>query len=161
MDRLLELLEENPRANLEELADQLNESPEKIRERIESYEEKGVIAGYRTILNTEKMDQDEAPILAIIEISVSPQPDTGFESIAGDISNHPEVRECYLCSGDFDFLVTVRGEDLNQVSDFVARELAPNPNVTSTVSHFRLKTYKEQGLRLDGSGPDRRLSISL
>lgn len=160
MDPLLELLEENPRADVSELAQQLDRDEDEIRDQIQAWEDDGTIVGYRTVLNLEQLPEEEAPVRGLIEVNVSPQPDTGFEAIAHDIAGHPEVRDCFLCSGDFDLLVSVRADDLNQVSEFVSRELAPNPHVQGTVSHFRLKTYKDQGLTVDGSGPDRRLSIS-
>lgn len=161
MDELLKLLEEHGRAEPEELANRLNASPDEIRRQIKEYEEQGVIQGYKAIINYEELPEHETPVVGLIELQVSPQPDTGFDSVAREVYAHPEVRACYLCSGDYDLLVKVQGDDLREVAEFVARELAPNPNIQGTVSHFLLKAYKDDGIRFDESTPDQRLSISL
>lgn len=161
MDKLLNLLEENGRATPNELADSLGISVEEVKEQIKEYEDSGVIQGYKAVINRQELSQKDAPVTALIEVKLSPQPDTGFESIAGDIHKHPEVKACYLCSGDYDLLVRVVGDDLQEISEFIATELAPQKFITGTVSHFLLKTYKEDGMAFDESGPDHRMSISL
>lgn len=161
MDKLLQLLETNGRASYDELAEALDSTPEDVRERIEEYEEQGVIRGYKAVVNREKLEQKETPVNALIEVTISPQPDTGFEAIAEEISNHPEVHSCYLCSGDYDLLVRIQAEDLQDVAEFVETELAPRAYIQGTVSHFLLRTYKEDGQVFDGDTNDHRKSISL
>ena len=160
MDRLLKLLEKNARAKAEDLAANLDCSPEEIREKIKKYEEQGVIQGYKAIINQEKLPDEDFPVVGLIEVSISPQPDSGFDDIACEIYDHPEVTACYLCSGAYDLLVRVEAEDLSRVAEFVSHVLAPNRNVHKTVSHFMLKTYKEDGVQFGNSGPDHRLTIT-
>ncbi len=161
MDRLLTLLEENGRSDPEELADVLDLSADEVREKIREYESEGIIQGYKAVINREKLPEKDSPVTALIEVRISPQPDTGFESVAQSIYGHPEVKACYLCSGDYDLLIRVEGDDLQQIAQFVATELAALETVQGTVSHFLLKTYKEDGIRFDEPTPDHRLSISL
>ncbi len=160
MDKLLELLEVNGRARPEELAKTLDRDVQEVKNQIEKYEKNGVIQGYRTIINREKIQDADVPVVGLIEVSISPQPDSGFDEIAREIYDHPEVTSCYLCSGDYDLLVRVEAKDLQTVAEFVSHELAPNKNVHKTVSHFMLKTYKENGFRFDDPATDHRLSIS-
>ncbi|MFP4687704.1 MAG: Lrp/AsnC family transcriptional regulator [bacterium] len=160
MDRLLKLLEKNGRARAEDLAANLQCSPQEIEEKLREYEEKGIILGYKAIINPEKAGREDFPVVGLIEVSISPQPDSGFDDIAREIYNHPEVTSCHLCSGAYDLLVQVEAEDLQRVAEFVANVLAPNRNVHKTVSHFMLKTYKEDGFQFDSSGPDHRLTVT-
>lgn len=160
MNKLLKLLESNGRAQPEKLAETLDCSVEKIKEKIKHYENEGIIQGYRAIINREKIQDADVPVVGLIEVSISPQPDSGFDEIAREVYEHPEVTSCYLCSGEYDLLVRVEAEDLQRVAEFVSHQLAPNSNVHKTVSHFMLKTYKENGLRFDSPTNDRRLSIS-
>jgi DNA-binding Lrp family transcriptional regulator len=160
MDKLLERLRENGRATPEELAETLDRDVEEVKEQIREYEEQGVIKGYRTVINREALPESEVPVTALVELTISPEPDAGFESVAHDISKHPSVKSCYLCSGDYDLLVRVESDDLRAVSEFVANELAPNRSIHGTVSHFLLKTYKEDDVIFDETVPDNRLSIS-
>lgn len=161
MDKLLNLLETNGRATPEELAESLDRPVEDVKEQIKEYEEQGVIRGYKAIINREKLEQKDAPVNALIEVTTSPEPDTGFEAVADQISDHPEVHSCYLCSGDYDLLVRIQADDLQEIAEFVASELAPREFIQGTVSHFLLRTYKEDGVKFDGSLPDQRMSISL
>lgn len=161
MDKLLNLLETNGRATPEELAESLDVPVEEVNEQIKEYEEAGVIRGYKAIINREKLEQKDTPVNALIEVTISPEPDTGFEAVADQIADHPEVHSCYLCSGDYDLLVRVQADDLTEIAEFVASELAPRKFIQGTVSHFLLRTYKEDGVKFDGSLPDQRMSISL
>lgn len=160
MDKLLELLQDNGRATPEELADTLDRDVETVKEQIREYEEQGVIKGYRTVINRDALPESEVPVTALVELTISPEPDAGFESVAHEIASHPRVKSCHLCSGDYDLLVRVESDDLRDVSEFVANELAPNRSINGTVSHFLLKTYKEDGVIFDETVPDNRLSIS-
>lgn len=161
MDRLLELLKENGRATPEELSESLDQPVDEVKQEIREYEKNGVIKGYKAIINREELPETTIPVVALVELTISPQPDTGFEAVAREIEKHPQVTDCYLCSGDYDLLVRIESDEMREISDFIARELAPNPNITETVSHFLLKTYKEDRVRFDGEMPDPRLSISL
>ncbi len=160
MDRLLELLEDNGRMPLNELAGALEMSESEVAKKLEKFEREGVIKGYKTVIDRTKLDDAPQSIIGLIEVNISPQPDTGFDQIAREIYDHPEVRSCYLCSGDYDLLVWVEASTLNEIAEFVARELAPLKNVHKTESHFMLKIYKEGGLYFEPPTSDHRLSIS-
>lgn len=161
MDKLLQLLETNGRASLDELAENLGTSPEKVQKKMDEYEEKGILRGFKAVINRDRLEQKETPVNALIEVTTSPEADTGFETIATEIAEDPEVHSCYLCSGDYDLLVRVQGEDLQEIAQFVESELAPRNYIQGTVTHFLLRTYKEDGQIFDGDLDDSRQSISL
>jgi DNA-binding Lrp family transcriptional regulator len=71
-----------------------------------------------------------------------------------------EVTALRLVSGDYDFNVIVEGESMRDVSMFVAEQIAPIPEVTQTVTHFVMETYKDRGLEFIDGDDDDRLSIS-
>ena len=97
---------------------------------------------------------------ALIEVKTVPQRNVGFDRIAERIYRFPEVTSCYLLSGGYDLLLTVHGEDIQSIGNFVAEKLAPMPHVQGTVTHFLLKKYKEDGDVLIGRRKDRRLAIT-
>ncbi len=161
MDKLLELLEENGRAPIDELAAALELSEEEVVNKIKEYEEQGIIKGYKTVINKQALKEKQpTTVTSLIEVNISPQPNTGFDEIAQEIYEHPEVKSCYLCSGDYDLLLRVEADSLNEVAEFVARELAPCQNVHKTESHFMLKPYKEDGINFEAPTSDHRLTIS-
>jgi DNA-binding Lrp family transcriptional regulator len=63
-------------------------------------------------------------------------------------------------SGGYDLLIFVEGRSLRNVAQFVAEKLATLEGVTSTSTHFMLKTYKEQGVMVDGGDEVERLKVS-
>lgn len=99
-------------------------------------------------------------VRALIEVSITPQKDVGFDNIAKRIYEFPEVRSCYLVSGGYDLLVTVEGHNIQTVADFVAAKLSSMPNVRQTATHFLLKKYKEEGQILKHTKDEKRQNIS-
>src|SRR3989338_244755 len=86
-----------------------------------------------------------APVCALIEVSITPQKDAGFDRIAERIYSYPQVQSCYLLSGGYDLLVVVEGDNIHTVADFVAAKLSSMANVRQTATHFLLRKYKEEG----------------
>ena len=72
-----------------------------------------------------------------------------------------EVRHSPVMSGVYDLNVVVKGKSLQDVANFVAKELSAMESVTSTATHFVMRRYKELDVELLGSGKDERGSYSL
>ncbi len=159
MDDSLEILEGNARTPFEDLAKLTKRKLKDIKRIVKQYEKKGVIIKYRTMINKEKL-HSERPVVALIEVKVTPQKDVGFDQIAERIYRFPEVKSCYLISGTYDLLLTVEGKDIHTVASFVAEKLAPLSSIKGTVSHFMLKKYKEDGVVLVKKERSSRLAIT-
>jgi len=99
-------------------------------------------------------------VRALIEVSITPQKDVGFDCIAERIYSYAEVKSCYLLSGGFDLLVIVEGESIHTVADFVAAKLSSMANVRQTATHFLLRKYKEEGQVFKHPKSERRQNIS-
>ena len=99
-------------------------------------------------------------VRALIEVSITPQKDVGFDNIAEAIYSYPEVKSCYLLSGGYDLLVIVEGASIHTVADFVAAKLSSMPNVRQTATHFLLRKYKEEGQVFKHPKSERRQNIS-
>ena len=154
MDPLLQLLSENARLSNRELAVMLGEEEETISRRIADYEESGLIKGYTTILDEDRVDHNT--VSALIEIRVTPKPDYGFEEIARRISEYEEVESVYLMSGGYDLAVFVNGASFKDIALFVAKRLAVLDSVVSTATHFLLSRYKQKGFLLGEEEKDER-----
>ena len=66
----------------------------------------------------------------------------------------------YLMSGKYDLLLFVAGKNLREVASFVSERLATLDGVLSTGTHFMLKSYKQDGVLMDGEKIDDRLQVS-
>lgn len=161
MDEILEILEKDARLTPEEIAKMTGKSAQAVRSAIKKYEKEGVILKYKTIINRELVKADKKDVRALIEVKITPQKNTGFETVADRIYQFPEVTSCYLLSGGYDLLLVVEGKDIHTVANFVAEKLAPMEHVRGTVTHFLLKKYKEDGDILKLKGSDKRLAITL
>jgi DNA-binding Lrp family transcriptional regulator len=158
MDDLLEILRSNCRESVDDIAKMLNLTPEEVSSRIKDLEEKGVIRGYRAIIHEDRLNKEQ--VTALIEVKVTPQRKDGFDHVAKRIAEFPEVKNLHLVSGTFDLLLFVEGRSLNEVAGFVSEKLAPMDGVTSTCSHFMLKTYKLHGVLMEPHEEYERLKVS-
>ncbi len=154
MDELLKILKRNAREKPEDIARMLGLTAEQVRARIAEYEKAGVIRGYQAIVNEDQLNIER--VRAVIEVRITPEREGGFNRIA----RFPEVQSVYLMSGAYDLLLFVAGRDLKEVAQFVSEKLATIEGVTSTATHFMLKTYKHNGILMETSDGDERLQVS-
>ncbi len=154
---ILKIIEENARLSPEEIAEMIGCDAEKVKEIIKEKEEDGTIIKYKTLINWEKAGEEM--VYAIIDVSVSLTREKGYDDIAKRIAKFPEVQTVRLVSGEYDFQVVVKGKSLKEVAFFVAEKISTIPEVKDTVTHFVLRTYKEEGVLLFKDEEDKRLAI--
>ena len=157
--KLLKLISKDSRTSTADLAVMLGITEDEVRAEISEMEKSGVIRGYKAVIDWERLD--EAYVSAIIELKVTPKAGFGFEDVAAKVMKYPEVESVYLMSGVYDLNVVVKGKSLQDVANFVAKELSAMESVTSTATHFVMRRYKELDVELLGSGKDERGSYSL
>ena len=143
MEEILNLLQDNARLALEDIAAMTKKTVEEVAAIIAKLENDGVILKYAAIEKHEKDPKSKNLVQAVIEIQVAPEREHGFDAIAERIYRFPQVKSLYLMSGGYDLQVIIEGESLQDVSFFVARKLSTLNGVRSTKTHFVLKTYKE------------------
>lgn len=158
MDSLIKLLKTNARLTTSELAVMLDMDEKAVEDSIAELENKGVIKGYTAIINSDMTDDET--VTAFIELKVTPQAQSGFDEIAKTVSSYEEVEACWLMSGAYDLGITLRGNNLRDISTFVAQRLAPIDGVLSTATHFVLKRYKDNGITLCDKEIDERGFVS-
>lgn len=156
--QVLDLLREDCRLPLEKLAVMLGVSTEEVAETIDSLERRRVILHYAPTINWDLTDRER--VEAMIQVSVTPQRDMGFDAVARRIYRFEEVKSVYLMSGGYDLLVLVEAKSLKELALFVSSKLSTLEMVTGTQTSFILKRYKEEGVIFDGSQSDNRLVVS-
>lgn len=157
--KILKLLEKNARMEVSDIATVTELSEDEVRREIAEMENDGIIRGYKGVIDWEKVDN--TAVSAIIELKVTPKAGLGFEEVAERISKYPSVESVSLMSGDCDLTVVVTGKTFQEVSTFVAKELAIIDSVTSTSTQFIMRRYKEFGVELINTEEDGRGTISL
>lgn len=158
MNELLNLLKQNALESPENLARMLDSTVDEVKQQIAEYEKAGIIRAYQAVVNEEKLDT--TLVTTVIEVKVTPESDGGFDRIADRISRFPEVESVYLMSGTFDLLLFIKGKTMHEAAGFVSEKLATMPGVTSTATHFMMKTYKQNGIIMQTGEGDERLKVS-
>ena len=156
--RILHILERDAQTDPRQIAIMLELTPEDVADRIANAEAAGAVVRRKVVVSWEHAG--EPFVLALIEVKVTPQRETGFDAIAERIYRYPEARSVYLVSGTYDLAVHVVGRTMQDVATFVAEKLAPLDGVQSTVTHFMLRRYKEDGDILVGHETAERLPIT-
>lgn len=141
---ILQALEDHANLTPAQLAAMCGKETGDVKKLIETYEENGVILGYKTIIDWDKTDREY--VSALIEVKITPQRDRGFDRVAEQLYSYPEVQSLYLMSGGFDLAVLIEGKTMKEVAYFVAQKLAPIEDVISTATHFVLRKYKDKGI---------------
>jgi DNA-binding Lrp family transcriptional regulator len=157
-DPLLELLRRKARFTHQELADLLSQDKESVAQRLAQWEHDGTIRGYHAVIDPEAAG--DTSVSAFIEVKVTPERGGGFDRLAMRIARFEQVVSCYLASGGYDLMVVVEGPDLREVARFVSEKLSTLDGVLSTATHFRLKTYKENGFIFEHESQPERLAVA-
>lgn len=155
---LLELLCEDARYTTADLAAQTGLEEATVEDHVSALEASGAIRGYQAVVDWEQVDDEH--VRALVELNVELDRETGYDDIAARIAKHPAVESLRLVSGDFDFALEVVDDSIHDVSAFVAERIAPIPEVTQTVTHFVMTTYKDSGIEFRAETDDDRLSVS-
>ena len=155
---ILVILSEDARTPAERIATMTGHRLEEVEAVIKSLEVQKILLKYPAMINWDKVEREL--VEAMIEVKVTPQRDEGFDVIAEKIYRYEEVSSVYLMSGGYDLLVTVRGRSMKQTALFVSEKLSTIENVLSTATHFKLKTYKDNGVIYEERRTDDRLAVT-
>ena len=155
---LLDLLLHSARESTADIGRQLGIKEAQVEALIAELEEEGVVRGYQAIVDWDRVDDER--VTAIVELNVELDRETKYTDISKRVAKFPEVSDLKLVSGDYDFAVEVVGDSMHDVSMFVSERIAPIPEVTQTVTHFVMDTYKERGIEFGDHADDDRLTFS-
>ncbi|WP_255191358.1 Lrp/AsnC family transcriptional regulator [Natronobeatus ordinarius] len=155
---VLELLRENARYDVADIARMTGLDADEVEATIEELESAGVIRGYRAVVDWDKLERER--VRAEVELNVTLDRETSYGDIASRLAKFPEVKALRLVSGDYDFDMEVEGDSIREVSQFISEKVAPVPEITQTVTHYVMTSYKESGIEFGDGDDDDRLSIS-
>ena len=156
MDEILDLLRQNARLSVEDIAAMTKKSTDEVNAIIKKLEDDGIILKYATIVDPEKTGEAKNKVCVEIEIQVVPEREHGFDAIADRIYRFPQVKSLYLMSGGYDLKVIIEGDSLQEVAFFVSEKLSTLEGVRATKTCFILKTYKENDIIYVADDKDRR-----
>ncbi len=158
MKEILEIMENDARVSVDEIATMTGIPESQVKKSIKEAEEKGIIRKYKTVIDWDKVGEEY--VYAIVELKVLPERGAGYDAIAERVAKFPEVISVRLVSGDHDLSLLVKGRTMKDVAFFVAEKIAPLERIQGTITHFILKTYKQDGDIFYEKEESKRLAIT-
>ncbi len=134
--KILECLQNDARIANVDLAEQVNLSPSPCLRRVRRLEEEGFVRGYVSLLDPAAIG---LPVSVFVQVSLEKQVDDALDAFERAIVARPEVMECYLMTGDSDYLLRVVAPDIAAFQRFLLDHLTRIPGVASIKSSFALK----------------------
>jgi Lrp/AsnC family leucine-responsive transcriptional regulator len=139
--RILRELQGNARLSNIALAERVHLSPSPCLARVRALELDGFIDRYVTLLKPLAVGLG---VSVFIQITLEKQATEALGVFETAIGRRPEVMECYLMTGDADYLLRVVVADVQALERFILDELAPIPGIANIRSSFALKQVKYQ-----------------
>ena len=136
---ILKTLQENARVTNADLADTVGLSPAPCLRRVRALEEDGVIRKYVTLLDPSAINLG---VTVFVQITLDLQVENRLEMFEKAILRRPEVLECYLMTGDSDYLIRVVVPDVAAYEQFLKQSLTRIEGVAGIKSSFALKQVK-------------------
>lgn len=152
--KILSRLQDEARLTNVELAKAVHLSPSPCLARVRALEAEGVIERYVTLLDPLKVG---LTVSVFIQVSLEKQMRNALDTFEHSVLARDEVMECYLMTGDADYLLRVMVQDVQSLERFIVDYLAKIPGVSSIKSSFALKQVKyKTALPLPAAATERR-----
>ena len=135
--KILKHLQTNGRMTNSELADKINLSPSACLRRVQRLENDKVIDGYVMLINQEAVGK---PTNIFVEVSLTSQSVDSLNSFEEAVRNCPDIMECFLMSGNSDYLMKIAAADTQDYERIHKQYLSHFPNVARIKSNFALRT---------------------
>lgn len=141
LDRhILRLLQQDGRMSMKDLGEQVGLSITPCIERVKRMERDGVIDGYYARVNPAAVG---AKLLVFVEITLNQKSANAFEQFRREVLRIPEVLECHLVSGDFDYLIKARIREMAEYRKLLGDMLLQLPGAAQSKSYVVMEEIKE------------------
>jgi Lrp/AsnC family transcriptional regulator, leucine-responsive regulatory protein len=143
---ILDLLRQNSRRTVSDIAARVNLSAAPVKRRIDRLEQLGVIVGYTLVVDEERLG---GTVEAFTELRFEGA--TDFEAMVASVTEFPEVEELFTTAGDPDALARIRVNDIEHLKD-VVNGLRRTPHITGTKTLMVLDRWVRRGPTADATG---------
>jgi Lrp/AsnC family transcriptional regulator, leucine-responsive regulatory protein len=137
--KILEEVQQDAKLTNTELASRVHLSPSPCLTRVRALEQRGVISRYVALLDPRKVGMN---VSVFIHVSLEKQVESALVNFEAAMNRYSEVMECYLMTGDSDYLIRVVVEDVHALERFIVDQLSKIHGVANIRSSFALKQVK-------------------
>lgn len=138
--KILDILQRQGRISMTDLAEQIGLSTSPCSERVKRMEREGVISGYYARVDPRALGKT---LLVFVEITLSSKSGEVFDKVRKELLHVPEVMECHLVSGSFDYLVKARLAAMSEYRDLLGSILKKIPVTAQSHSYVVMEEVKE------------------
>lgn len=138
--RILDLLQKDGRTTMTDLAAKVGLSTTPVTERVRRLEREDVITGYHARVSPKALGKN---LLVFVEIKLSAKSGEVFERVKREMLFVPEVMECHLVSGDFDYLIKARMSEMGEYRRLLGNILLKLPAAAESRSYVVMEELKE------------------
>lgn len=138
---ILRCLQDNARISYVDLASQVGLSTTPCLERVKRLERAGIIRGYKAVLDPKVL---KANLLVFVEISLETQSPSVFDEFRRAVAKLPQIQECHLVSGQFDYILKCRIPEMSAYRQLLGDVVLTLPGVKESKSYVVMEEVKEE-----------------
>jgi Lrp/AsnC family leucine-responsive transcriptional regulator len=139
---ILRLLSQDGRIAVTDLARAIGLSKTPTQARMRRLQTEGYITGFRAVLDPARLGQDH---VAFVEVKLTETTERALTAFNAAIRKLPEVEDCHMIAGAFDYLLKVRSRDIKAYRQILGEVISALPYVGSTSTHVSMETVKDAG----------------
>lgn len=140
--KIIDQLTSDARQPVAEIARRVGLSKTPVAARIKHLEDIGLITGYRAVLSPIKMGLSH---VAYVEVKLNDTRQAALTKFNAAVKLIPEIEECYMIAGGFDYLLKVRSHDIAQYRRIMGEKISALPHVNATSTYVAMEAVIEQG----------------
>jgi len=138
--KIIRELMEDGRLPVTELAKRIGMSKSPCQARLKKLQEEGYILGFKAQVDHSKLNQEQ---VAFAEVKLSDTREDALVAFNNAVKLLPEIEECHLIAGAFDYLLKVRTPDINAYRKILGESISTLPNVASTSTYVSMQSIKD------------------
>lgn len=140
---ILDILAVDGRISVTDLARKIGLSKSPTQARLKRLEEQRIIQGYSALFDPIQLGRDH---VAFVEVKLSDTREAALAAFNASVINVPEIEQCHLIAGDFDYLLKVRTAGMIGYRAVLAEKISTLPHVSNTSTYVAMQAVKEDGL---------------
>ncbi|RBW42360.1 proline dehydrogenase transcriptional activator [Loktanella sp. D2R18] len=141
--KILDVLAIEGRVSVTELSRRIGLSKSPTQARLKRLEDSGIIRGYRALFDPIRLGRDH---VAFVEVKLSDTRENALAAFNAAVMRVPEIEQCHLIAGAFDYLLKVRTSGMMGYRAVLAEKISTLPHVANTSTYVAMQAVKEEGL---------------
>lgn len=141
--KILDVISVDGRISVTELAKRIGLSKSPTQARLRRLEETGVVRGYRALFDPIRLGRDH---VAFVEVKLTDTRESALAAFNTAVLKIPEIEQCHLIAGAFDYLLKVRTSDMSNYRQVLAERISTLPHVANTSTYVAMQAVKEEAI---------------